>query len=281
MKKPRYLKHPANGRVLPWTQILAERGDMIPCDSEGNPLAAESISQTTVASQESIYSSSKAVDLGDPKKRRQFEQKLDDEIKKTIAENARRKTLPYDGVMGVLPEWVPERDRSRFEEERTLLLHNYSHQQILEFLELFPRDYKEQKDVMQYINNKLNSKEKIEDPAFINKIRSYVSPFNQGSMHRDLSLAIDYLIFIKKAVNAGPPDGLRMLAGENAARGYKIVSSGREGGKAKGEVYSPEKERLRKIAKQIVGNRRRNSSKRNLACLVIREAYPDLEDEDV
>jgi len=36
MKKPEYLKHPKTGRVLPFTQILAERGDMMPCDADGN-----------------------------------------------------------------------------------------------------------------------------------------------------------------------------------------------------------------------------------------------------
>jgi|GEM_PF-5595796 len=29
MSRPKYLKHPATGRVLVWTQILAERGDMV------------------------------------------------------------------------------------------------------------------------------------------------------------------------------------------------------------------------------------------------------------
>jgi hypothetical protein len=38
MEKRRYLKHPENGRVLSWSQILANRGDMIPCDVDGDQL---------------------------------------------------------------------------------------------------------------------------------------------------------------------------------------------------------------------------------------------------
>jgi hypothetical protein len=118
MKKPEYLKHPVNRRVLRWTQILENRGDMIPCDIEGNPLSEDCVTQAAVAVNKSV----KTVAFGNSEYRKQQEKKHRDEFMSANAENARRKSLPYDGVMGVLPEWVPEREHPRFEEKRTLLL---------------------------------------------------------------------------------------------------------------------------------------------------------------
>lgn len=34
--KAAYLKHPANGRVFVATEHLVKRGDMLPCDADGN-----------------------------------------------------------------------------------------------------------------------------------------------------------------------------------------------------------------------------------------------------
>lgn len=35
-KTPLFLRHPTNGRVYEYTDFLAKRGDMIPCDADGN-----------------------------------------------------------------------------------------------------------------------------------------------------------------------------------------------------------------------------------------------------
>lgn len=37
--KPQYLKNPATGFFWPWTKILEERGDLVPCDENGNDVS--------------------------------------------------------------------------------------------------------------------------------------------------------------------------------------------------------------------------------------------------
>lgn len=34
--QPRFLKNPATGFFWPWTKLLEERGDLVPCDENGN-----------------------------------------------------------------------------------------------------------------------------------------------------------------------------------------------------------------------------------------------------
>lgn len=34
----KFLKHTANGRVFPWSELLAARPDMVPCDEQGRPI---------------------------------------------------------------------------------------------------------------------------------------------------------------------------------------------------------------------------------------------------
>jgi hypothetical protein len=41
----KYLKHPSNGRVYAATPILWRRGDMIPCDKDGTPVAVQMASE--------------------------------------------------------------------------------------------------------------------------------------------------------------------------------------------------------------------------------------------
>lgn len=35
VKKPTHLKNPDTGLYFPWTQLLEERGDLVPCDENG------------------------------------------------------------------------------------------------------------------------------------------------------------------------------------------------------------------------------------------------------
>jgi len=275
MDEPKYLKHPENGRVLSWTQILADRGDMIPCDADGNPLSEDCINPDAepfnIPNAHSVVGSS---GLGDPENREQLGKMLDDELKERMADGLPRKSLPYDGVMGILSEWVPERDQNRFYDARNLLLNNYRHDQVLELLDLWPRYIKDKLDIQQHINKKLDHKEEVED-LVIKKIRKVDdSPFTQ--MHRELEQAIDFMFLIKQATDAGPMQGIKMLAGDHAARGYKTVSSASGGGKAKGENASQEKERVRDAAKQIFEGRTRKPGQRELARLVVSKLYSDL-----
>jgi hypothetical protein len=44
---------------------------------------------------------------------------------------------PYDGVLGVLPEWVPDDTQARFIEMRCRLLGDYPRAELLEYLEAY------------------------------------------------------------------------------------------------------------------------------------------------
>jgi hypothetical protein len=253
MKKPGYLKNPENGRVLPWTQILENRGNMIPCDADGNPLRVDDITKPAVA---------KTVDPGNPEYRKQLERKYRDEFENV---NAHRKSLleaKYDGVAGVLPEWVPPAEHRRFDKHRKRLQDIYSHEEVLRFLALRQNDYPGR---MQIVDVDPRKRSPDDSPLV--------------SMKTELWDSIDYLVFLKNAVDAGEKEGLLVLAGKNAARGYKSVSSGRSGGKAKREIYTAEKERIKKIAAQIRSNGKENLSQRELARRVVKKAYPDLNEE--
>jgi hypothetical protein len=253
MEKRRYLKHPENGRVLAWSQILAERGDMVPCDVDGNPLDEDYVMPEVERFKmpDVIHSAVDGWGLGDPEKRKAIESQINKKIREGNDEWGSRNSVPYDGVMGIPPEWVHERDRIRFEWERNLLLNEYNHEEITEFIELYPR----------YLEGKLD------DLCF-------------AEMRSELVHAIGYLTLIKKANDSEVEEGINMLAGDHAARGYKIVSSASEGGKAKGKNASKEKEDVCKIAKQITEKRSRMPSRRELARLVVREKYPKLKGKD-
>lgn len=211
MKKPEYLKHPENGRVLPWTEILAKKAGMVPCDADGNPLNEDCVMPVAEPFKypDAIHSVVHGRGLGDPEKRKQFDEKLDDDIKSAIDENARRKSLFYNGTMGVLPEWVPAREQRRFEGERNLLLDNYSHEQVLEFIDSWPRCL-------------------LDD-----------SPFEQTP--RELIEAVAFLVFIKKVMDAGESEGLRMLAGEDAVLGRSRRMSNQKFGEERGRQQSEDR----------------------------------------
>jgi len=84
MKKPEYLKHPINGRILSHTDILAERGDMIPCDADGNPLNEDCDVSGAEAFKipDFIDSGVDGWGLGDPEKRKAMESQLNENIRK-------------------------------------------------------------------------------------------------------------------------------------------------------------------------------------------------------
>jgi hypothetical protein len=253
MEKRRYLKHPENGRVLSWSQILANRGDMIPCDVDGDQLDEDYVMPDVEPFKmpDVIDSCVDGWGLGDPEKRKAMESMLNEKIRVGNEEWEKRNSVPYDGVMEILPEWVHERDRIRLKWESNLLLNEYSREEILEFIELYPK----------YFDGKLD------DTRF-------------AQIKIELVQAIGYLVLIKNAINAEPMQGIKMLAGEHAVRGYKIISSAGEGGRVKGENASQEKEDVCKIAKQITEKRSRMLSRRELARLVVREKYPKLKGKD-
>ena len=278
MNKRKYLKHPENNRVFPWSFNLAGRGDMISCDADGNPLnedcvmpEAERFKMPNV-----IHSGVDGWGLGNPEKRKVMETQLNEKIREGNEEWEKRNNTPYDGVMGILLDWVPERDKNRFYYERNLLLNNYRHEQVLELLDLWPKYNKEQLDVSQRIKIELDKKKVIEDLDIIKKVQSLDdSIFAQ--MHRELVQAIEYLAFLKQAVDAGEEEGVRMLGGQDAARGFKIRSSASKGGVNKGINHAQEHEDIHEAEKQVMKKRtRRKPGQRELARLIVSELYPDL-----
>ena len=219
MKKPGYFKHPGNGRIFPWNPILANRGDMIPCDVDGNPLTKDRVTQEAL---------SKTVDLGNPEYRKQLEKTNQDEFAhwKSLLE------ADYDGVAGVLPEWIPARDREEFDEGRARLLSVYTPEQVLEFLELWPKYFKGKPGRLRIVDN-----DPRKEPIIIKGIQSDDSPF--ARMEHILWKSIHHLARLKYAVDAGQKEGLRLLGGEYAARGFDAHGSTSRGGK---ESHKPSRE---------------------------------------
>lgn len=237
MERRRYLRHPENGRVLPWTQILADHGDMILCDADGNPVT-DAESSKTPAVVRSVVSSS---GLGNPEHREQLGRMLDDELRKSMADGLHRKLLRYDGVVGMLPEWVSDPDQRRFEWARNLLLNTYSHDQVIEIIDAWQIYVKEKIDIQRHMNKQLGNSGELED-SIISKVRQLDdSPFVQ--MPREFVQAIDYLVFVKQAIDAGPIEGIKMLAGDHAARGYTAY----ENCKRRAEKANKNKNRARKF----------------------------------
>lgn len=101
----------------------------------------------------------------------------------------------YDGVLGVLPEWVPNDTQGRFIEARCRLLADYPHAELLEALQ------------------------------------AYATP--HPLIRKEIRHDIAYLYRIKQAVALGKEDGLRLLAGERIAHdaitGGKVEGGGRKG----------------------------------------------------
>jgi hypothetical protein len=126
---------------------------------------------------------------------------------------------PYDGVMGVLPSWAPNDTQGRFVETRCQLLADYSHAELLEFLEA-------------YASRVLSPSGWQESHTLIpKKIRS------------DIAI----LHHIKQAVALGREEGLRLLAGERIA--LDAVTSGKvSGGGRKGHIktYGTAEEKKRR-----------------------------------
>ena len=159
----------------------------------------------------------------------------------------------YDGIVGLPPAWVPDPVLESFREMRDFMLKEwgYTREQSVEWINKAPQLGKEIKDW--YEPYKSPSGRVLDIPSF----------------HR----VIRYLADLRLAISIGPEEGLKMLSGDDAVRGYKTISSASEGGKAKGTIFSQEKIDVLRVAGQIIEQRSREPSKRELARLVVREVY--------
>ena len=110
----------------------------------------------------------------------------------------------------------------------------------------------------------------IDHPAMpIHQIRAAASPYAQLC---DITV---------QAVNAGGKEGVSVLGGQDAARGFKICSSASKGGVNKGINHAQEYENIHEAKKQILKARtRRKLGQRELARLIVSNLFPDLQKED-
>ena len=102
-----------------------------------------------------------------------------------------RANAPYDGAVGGLPDWVPQHFQIEFEETRNILFNSLSHAEILGYLQRF---------------------DKFLDPNYDGR-ELFPAQFIQR---------IGRLRCYQKAIALGKIDGLRFLAGDNAAKGAKF-----------------------------------------------------------
>ena len=127
-----------------------------------------------------------------------------------------RANAPYDGAVGGLPDWVPEHFQIEFEETRNILFNSLSHAEILGYLQRF---------------------DKFLDPNYDGR-ELFPAQFIQR---------IGRLRCYQKAIALGKIDGLRFLAGDNAAKGAKFPAGGTQKKGKEGEL----KASIRKVVARI------------------------------
>jgi hypothetical protein len=104
-----------------------------------------------------------------------------------------RDSLPFNGLMGAMPEWVPQPFKDEFRRTRNSLLNNHSENQIIKWI----NEYKMM----------VNAPYGVSTP----NISYEISLQNQ----------IERLFILSHAVQLGEIEGLRFLAGDEAVIGAK------------------------------------------------------------
>jgi len=110
-----------------------------------------------------------------------------------LDEEERRDSLPFNGVMGAMPEWVPEPSKDEFRRTRNSLLNNYSENQIIKWI------------------NEYKMMVEATDEIFTPKI----------TYEHSLQPQIERLFILSYAVELGEIEGLRYLAGDVAVMGKR------------------------------------------------------------
>lgn len=100
-------------------------------------------------------------------------------------------SLPFNGVMGAMPEWVPELFKDEFRRNRNSLLNNHSENQIIKWI----KEYKMMVD----------APDGVSTPNISYEI--------------ELQHQIERLFICSHAVELGEIEGLRFLAGDYAVIG--------------------------------------------------------------
>ena len=143
-------------------------------------------------------------------------------IRESLESNFNRHEQAFDGLMGKLPDWVPEPVKTRFYDYRRKLRTQYPDSQIIELMN--------QCDELEEI-----IKRGLNDAISFN----YPPP--------EVTDETKFLASVRYAVSLEETDGLRELAGEQAVKG-KAFSSG--GSSKKGREYEPKKS-IRRVVQKL------------------------------
>jgi hypothetical protein len=133
----------------------------------------------------------------------------------------------YDGVLGWPPSWVPEPNLVRFRDCRDWFLDTcgFSHDDVLRFIDS--------------VDSEEGVIARCQGPKG--------PPFAPGVWLEKLS----YLSALRRCVSLGPEEGLKILAGKDAALGAdtrrRRIEGGKKSGQARRERAEPKKKRLRSL----------------------------------
>ena len=135
---------------------------------------------------------------------------LEEELRNAIENHESRQNADYDGVLGMLPEWVPEPVTTDFEHARNRILNwGFEPERITGWI-----DY--------YIDSMELAKTDIDSPE-LNDIPQYpvVAPNGSNVNLAKFDDILTILTSIKMAISLGPDEGLKILGGSLAHSEYK------------------------------------------------------------
>lgn len=177
---------------------------------------------------------------------------------RAFSEIAAREAVPFDGVLGIPPAWVPPREAAEFRADRGWLLDNgYTRDEILGVMD--------------------------EDDATTAAIKANPGNPNFHRLPNGAPEATDrmrWLAHFRRCVRLGKKKGLAAMLGAQLAtgarRGEKVLRSASDAGRKRAETFGPERDAWRNKASEILKARKRKLSCRELARLVARELHPEL-----
>ena len=149
------------------------------------------------------------------------------DIKRALETHEQRKAEIYDGVLGLLPDWVPDWHKDRFLEIRRRLLDGgYTRAQIAGYMNEWESVSRAAEQSAGDIGDESGNYLTTEDGRMLSvdsDASSYYIPL-------EIANDIDALTFYRHVVSLGSEKGLLLLAGKNAVEGYKSATAYRSRG---------------------------------------------------
>jgi hypothetical protein len=147
-------------------------------------------------------------------------------IREILESNFNEHEQPFNGLMGNLPDWVPEPVKTRFYDCRRKLQTQYPISQIIEWM------------------NQCDALAEISKSGLNDAISFYYPP-------PEVEDEAQFLARVRLAVSLEETEGLRLLAGELAVKGRRFS---RAGATKKGREFEP-KASIRKICTKIASTK--------------------------